>query len=67
MAAKKRSSSKRANNKRPADRSNGGSFTRVQKRKVKQFLAGIKDDATDIDLRVQQVLGILEPGDFKES
>jgi hypothetical protein len=67
MAAKKRSSSKRANKKRPAYRSNGGGFTRAEKGKVKQLLAIIKDDAKDIDLRIQQVLGILEPGDFYDS
>jgi hypothetical protein len=67
MAAKKRSSSKRANNKRPADRSNEGMPMRAQKREVKKLLAVIKDDAKGIDLRIQQVLGIVESMDFRDS
>jgi len=64
MAAQKRTRRKRANKKRLANRGNGGIPTRAQKRKVIQSLGTIKNDAKDIELRVKQIVDILEPVDF---
>ena len=67
MAAKKRAERKRANKKRSASRGNGVTPTLAQKRIIKQSLGAIKNDAKNIELRIDQVLGRLYEVDFDHS
>lgn len=67
MAAKKRARSKGANKGRPANRGNGGIPTRAQKRRVKQFLGAIKNNAKDIELRIKQVVDTLDSADWRDT
>jgi hypothetical protein len=64
MAAKKRAERNRANKKRPASRGNGVTPTLAQKRSMKQSLGAIRNDAKNIELRIDQVLRKLSEVDF---
>ena len=66
MAAKKLGSREKASKKRTANRSNEITPTAAQKRSVKNPLGAIKNDAKDIELRIDQVLGTLDEVDLRK-